>query len=189
MPWAFLSPRLMESRGIAWPCCPTTSCVWRSLPYRALGATAPDLRPPGRRSPPQKRKTSFHVFPPALERTRTPLSFRRVPLCSPCIRVPRIHAVLRSNAAQCRLPAPRVGVLTAHVGSPDYVFDISAHIPHTAASLAVEVEMRPRCGLYGERCRRGKPLSPPPSRRCWHMTPGHSIDTCPRHTLALTPSP
>merc|ERR1719424_807912 len=31
-------------------------------------------------------------------------------------------------------------------GSPDYVFDISAQIPHTAASLAVEVEMRPRCG-------------------------------------------
>ena len=74
MPGASLSPSLVESRGIAWPCCPTTSCVWRSLPYRALGATAPDLRPPGRWSPPpQKRKTSFHVFPPALERTRAQL--------------------------------------------------------------------------------------------------------------------
>ena len=114
---------------------------------------------------------------------------RRVPLCIPCIRVPRIHAVLPVNTAHVPSSRPE-GWRIDHTRrlARLRLRHQRAHPAHRSLSRRRgrdAAEMRPRCSLYGERCRRGKPLSPPPSRRCRHMTPGHSIDTRP----PLTPSP
>ena len=180
----------MESRGIAWPCCPTTSCVWRSLPYRALGATAPDLRPPGRRSPPPR--SGRRPFMSSHQRSRGH-AVNWIPPCSAVHSLYSRPSYSRGAPKQhCTMPSsrPKVGVLTAHVGSPDYVFDISAHIPHTAASLAVEVEMRPRCGRDAAEMRPVWGEMPPGKASLPTSYDTRSqIDTCPRHTLALTPSP
>ena len=121
-------------------------CVWRSLPYRALGATAPDLRPPGRRSPPQKRNTAFLSSNQRswLERTRIQL-YPAVFRCIHCIRVPSIHAVLRTVFLPCEVgvihPTRRLARLRLRHQRAD-----PSHRSLSRRRGRDAAEMRPRCG-------------------------------------------